>query len=248
MKIVNAKKINRQKNWKIILYGKPGVGKTSAIKRLKGKTLVVDLDDSSRVLSGKDIDIFQFDRVHPEKEMEDFLINLSELSKNYDNLVIDNVSAFEKDWFVEKGRNSKNGISNEIQDYSQWTNYFARVMATIYMAKDVNILTTAWENQREITNANSQQFNQFAPQMRDSVRDGLLGLADVVGRMIINPDTGKRGVLLEGNDGMFAKNRLDNRTSAPIEKLFDWGDINVQTPSISDEPSKSGKAEVKPGK
>ncbi|WP_099974222.1 AAA family ATPase [Lactobacillus terrae] len=245
MEIKNAKNISRSKNWKVILYGKPGVGKTSAIKNLKGKTLVIDLDNSSRVLAGTDVDIIEFDRVHPEEFMETLLKELPEAIKNYDNLVIDNVSSFEKDWFVEKGRNSHNGISNELQDYSQWTNYFARVMTMIYMLPDINIVTTAWENNRQVTNANGQEFNQFAPQLRESVRDGLLGLADVVGRMAINPESGNRGVFLEGNDGMFAKNRLDNRKATSIEQLFNWGDVNVQASSVSTDAGKSSKTETK---
>lgn len=69
----------------------------------------------------------------------------------------------------------------------------------------------------------SMAFSQYAPQIRKSVRDGLLGMADVVGRVVINPKTGGRGVILQGNDGIFAKNRLDNRTSAPIEELYSFG-------------------------
>ncbi len=245
MEIKSAKSISRSDNWKTILYGKPGVGKISAIKNLKGKTLVVDLDNSSRVLAGSDVDIIDFDRVHPEEFMEELLKQLPELIKSYNNLVIDNVSSFEKDWFVEKGRKSKNGISNEIQDYSQWTNYFARVMTTIYMLPNINIVTTAWENQRKITSPSGQEFSQYAPQMRDAVRDGLLGLADVVGRMAINPESGNRGVFLEGNDGMFAKNRLDNRKATSIEQLFNWGDVNVQASSVSTDAGKPSKTETK---
>ena len=52
IKITKATDINRTENWKVLLYGKPGLGKTSAIKGLSGKTLVLDLDGSSRVLAG----------------------------------------------------------------------------------------------------------------------------------------------------------------------------------------------------
>lgn len=243
MKIISGKDIKRNKNWHLVLYSKPGVGKTSSVKFMNGKTLVLDLDNSSKVLSGQDVDVIVFDRVHPEEAMEEFLREAPKLVANYDNLIIDNVSSFEDDWFVEKGRSSKNGISNELQHYSQWTNYFARVMTAIYMLSNINIMTTAWEEQRQITTANGQTFNQYAPQIRDSVRDGMLGLADAVGRMMINPDTGKRGVILQGDDSMYAKNRLDNRTASSIEDLFKFGgdDHNVQTTSVSNgarQPSK----------
>lgn len=241
MIIKSAKDIKRNKDWRILIYAKPGTGKTSLVKFIPGKTLVLDLDDSAKVLGGlENIDVISFDRVHPHKEIMEFLKQAPELIKNYDNLVIDNISSFEKDWFVERGRESKNGISNEIQDYSQWTNYFARIMTTIYLLKDINILVTAWENQREITTERGQVFNQYAPQIRDSVRDNLMGLTDIVGRMIINPDTGNRGLILEGNDAIYAKNRLDQRKATAAEDLFKIGDVkggdaNVPTPTVSKE-------------
>lgn len=234
--IKHASAISRTKDWRVLLYGKPGVGKTSAIKYLKGNTLVLDLDDSSKVLAGlPDIDVQPFDRSKPSEEWTEFLTNLADMVKPYDNLVIDNVSAFEKDWFVEMGRKSKNGIGNELQDYSRWTNYFARIITTVFMNAPVNVLVTAWETTREITGETGQSFSQYAPSIRDSVRDGLLGLTDVVGRVVINPKTNGRGVILAGNDAIFAKNRLDDRQACGIEELFNFGGENtVQTVRLPD--------------
>lgn len=247
MEMTNGTKISKNKNWRAIIYSKPGVGKTSSIKNLTGKTLVLDLDDSSKVLEGSDIDILKVDRTKPEEEMIDFLKQAPELVKNYNNLVIDNISSFEKDWFVEKGKASHNGISNELQDYSQWTNYFARIMTTVYMLQDINILTTAWETQNDVVTDTGQKFDQYAPQIRNSVRDGLLGLADVVGRVMINPKTGGRGVILQGSDAIFAKNRLDERTSAPIDELFDFGKKPAKKTTKAKAKTNKDKEEKKEG-
>ncbi|EPC69449.1 phage nucleotide-binding protein [Lacticaseibacillus paracasei subsp. paracasei Lpp71] len=237
--IKHASAIDRTKNWRVLIYGKPGVGKTSAIRNLDGKTLVLDLDDSSKVLSGApNIDVQPFDRSKPSEEWKEFLKNLAERVSGYDNLVIDNVSAFEKDWFVERGRASKNGIGNEIQDYGQWTNYFARIMTMIFMDAPVNVLVTAWENTRDVTSETGQSFSQYAPAIRDSVRDGLLGLTDVVGRVVISTKTSHRGVILAGSDAIFAKNRLDDRTACAIEDLFKFGgDSDVSASSLPEEAS-----------
>lgn len=225
LEIKKATEISRTHEWRVLLYGKPGIGKTSAIKGLTGKVLVLDLDGSSRVLAGlKDVDVISFNRENPIQSMKEFLDEARGILKGYQTLVIDNITAFEKDWFVARGLKSKNGIRNEIQDYGDYTNYFLRLITMIY-SLPINIYVTAWEDKRDIDLEDGTKLTEYIPQVRNQVLNQLLGLTDVVGRIQVNPATHGRGAILEGSDGVYAKNRLDDRTACKIEDLFKFGQI-----------------------
>lgn len=228
MKITKATDISRTQYWRVLLYGKPGLGKTSAVKGLTGRTLVLSLDNSHKVLSGipnidvrtiDDEGLESFNRNEPIEDINVFLKELDVVISDYDNLVIDNVTSFQSDWLIERGRSSKGGIRNEIQDYGDWTNYFLRIMTKIY-GLPINVYVTAWEDTQEISLEDGRVITQFVPKIRKQVLSELLGWTDVVGRIKVNPNTGNRGAILEGNDGIYAKNRIDSRTARPIDELF----------------------------
>ena len=68
MKPMKATEINKFDNWTAIIYSQPGFGKTSMVKSLIGRTVVLSVDGMYHVLSGlKDVDILTMDSKKPHR-------------------------------------------------------------------------------------------------------------------------------------------------------------------------------------
>lgn len=209
-------------NYRWLVYGVPGVGKTYLSTYLKGKTYLLSLDKSyKRISQLQGTDIWELD---PDKPIEDLSEFVREFDPSqYDNLVIDNLSNLQKLWFIEMAKESKSGLDNKIQHFGEFTNWLIRFISKTF-SWNINILVTTWEKQSQVTDPSGQMFNQYGPDLRDSARDYLMGNCDVVARLIQKPKSGERGCILQGSIDTYAKNRLDDRKGCLVEELFDFDD------------------------
>lgn len=222
METVDMKKDER---FCMLLYAKPGGGKTSTVKYLQGRTLLVDIDGSGKVLSGvPNITRVTINPEKPADELVQFYAYAKANIQQYDNIVIDNLSHYTKLWLMEKGKNTKSG-QPEIQHYGVFDNHLLNIVET-FKALDANIIFTAWETTREIQLENLQIYHQFLPDIRDKIVNHIMGIIPVVGRLVRNTETKARGFLLSESNGTFAKNQLDNREFALQEDIFKIGDIS----------------------
>lgn len=202
-----------------LVYGTPGVGKTTLSKYLKGKTYLLSLDDSFHRIDfwkGND-DIWVIDPDKPIEDLNDFYDFFD--PSQYDNLVFDNISNLQKLFFIEKAKETKTGLDNKMSDYNEWTTYLVRFIAGVFKW-NINILVTAWEAQTKVTDPSGQEFMQYGPDARPNPRDYLMGNCDVVARMIQKPQSGERGLIMQGSIDTYAKNRLDDRPGCKAEDFF----------------------------
>ena len=233
--IKSANELKRGHDFSALIYSAPGVGKTSTAKYLPGKTLVIDIDRTTNVLAGEEnIDIVYLDTTQPFHSTK---VLLKEIHDNhlddYDNIFIDNLSEFENAWFGQKAKESKtkNGQdmgTPQMQDYNAYTYYILDMIRYINSWSGINKVYTAWEMQVPVTSSTGQTYNKFYPDVREKVLNGLLGLMNMVGRMVVNKETGNRGFLLNPSDDTYAKNQIDNREFALQSEIFEFGDAYVQ--------------------
>ncbi|MDT2783600.1 AAA family ATPase [Enterococcus asini] len=203
-----------------LIYGAPGKGKTTSIKYFPGKTLVLDIDRTSRVLKGEaDIDIVYIDN---ENTWEDWGNTITELSQNfvgkYDNIVVDNVSELERCILSSLGSAGKNNGVPSQADYQYMQ--FKLVNSLRYMKNlGSNLIWTAWEEIDLWTDADGSSYNTALPQINRKIRNNVLGLCDVVGRLMVKED-GERGFILSATDSTYAKNQLDDRKGCMQSELI----------------------------
>lgn len=222
MQIKNAGDIKRNERFNILIYAEPGAGKTSTLQYLTGKTLVLDIDGTSRVLSGlTDIDVAEINPENVSKDMLDFYALAKSKIKEYDNIVLDNLSHYQKLWLMEKGRNTKSG-QPELQHYGIFDTHLIDLIST-FNSLEANVVYTAWEGTRQIQLESGQLYNQFLPDIRDKVVNHIMGIVPVVARLVRNPETKQRGFILQKSNGTFAKNQLDDREGCLQENIFNIG-------------------------
>ncbi|RCF82495.1 AAA family ATPase [Enterococcus faecium] len=219
MQIKKATDIEQTKGTYLI-YGAPGKGKTLTAKYFPGKTLILDIDRTSKVLRGeKNVDIVYIDN---EDTWNDWGNTLADLTTNYvgvyDNVVVDNVSELERCILSSLGAEGKNNGVPSQGDYQYMQ--FRMVNSLRYMKNlDSNLIWTAWEEIDLWTDSDGSSYNIALPQINRKIRNNILGLCDVVGRLMVKEDD-ERGFILQATDSTYAKNQLDNRSGCKQSELI----------------------------
>ena len=221
----NAENLEVQ-NMTYLIYAPPGMGKTSTLKYLPGKTLVIDVDRTSHVLKGhKNIDIVYADNKDTWNWWTEFCKHAeTNLKGKYDNIVIDNVSELERCMLSSLGAIGKNNGVPSQGDY-QYMQF--RIVNSFRWFKSLakRTIFLAWEMTDQFTTSEGQQFNRAYPQINQKILNNVLGLCHVVGRLMINSE-GERGFVLKTTNSIYAKNQLDDRVGCKQEELFN----DVPTP------------------
>lgn len=209
MKPINAAEIDKFDNWTAIIYSQPGFGKTSMVKSLVGRTIVLSVDGMYHVLSGlSNVDILTMDSTRPNEELANFYRYLLNNLENIDNIVVDNMTTFQKYWLNAVGKTTKNGMP-ERRDYGIIARVLFDFVASLKALKK-NVLIFAHQKTEEITLEGGGVYTEFQPDIR--ALDAIMGIVPIVGRLVIvtNQDTQKkeRIIVLQPTQSTRAKDQL----------------------------------------
>ncbi len=199
-----------------LLYGPPGMGKTTLLGQLPGKTLIVDVDRGTSVLQGKaNIDVVRLDESLADLPK---VLEMLEKDNPYDNVCVDSLSELEKAMLTVYGREGKNDGAPEQGHYLK-VQFKIADYCRRFRALSGNTIFTAWEMQKEIIAQDGSKYTQARPMLGDKSVDLICGLCDVVGRIVISTKDGERYVWFEASQTVVAKDRLRKRKYCRFEEV-----------------------------
>lgn len=226
--------IQQEAPYTALLYCPPGVGKSTAIGLIaeagKGNTLVLDIDRTvERTIAKKEVVkdsskmfVVQIDNINTFDDWTKVLTELGEMKKagklEFETIAVDNISELERCILSDLGAKGKNKGVPAQADYQYMQ--FKLVNSLRYMKQlGVNVIWTAWEDVRQITQPDGTSYSQIIPKISAKIVDNICGLCDVVGNIRINKDK-EHMILLEATQNIYSKNQIDSRKFCKVEDFI----------------------------
>lgn len=224
MQIKSAKNIADSQGHFLLLYGKSKSGKTTALKTLGGKTLVIDSDEGMVSLDG--VEMIDYITVNEStsniiKEMNETLAIIEKNIDNYDNFVLDTLTALSKMYLdvhmkgVKDGRQAYGMLNTSLYPIVKKFEKLARQHGkTVIFTAQVEVSQD--ENEKEII-VPSIDGQKFLTKVVMPRFDGILALeVDAMQkRWFVTRQSGKWWAGLRD-----PHNRLKQKEEADFQKLF----------------------------
>ena len=214
MNIINAKDI-QQPHLTVLIYGMPGMGKTTLLGNLRGQTLIVDVDKGTSVLTGNEnVDVLRLSQDFREVPE---LVKQLKASCPYENVCLDSFSELERSVLTRLASKNDNGVPT-YQNYGQVNNSMMNICRQL---RDINanIFFTAWEQYTEVIAPSGEKYSRIETMIRDKNMNNVVGLCDIVGRLYVDRETEERRVWLDARPNVIAKDRIHKR------RMCDFGDV-----------------------
>ena len=207
MNIIKASELTTTPRITALIYGTPGMGKTTLLGNLSGRTLIIDVDKGTSVLAGNNhVDILRLS--DDFKEIPELMKALTSTCP-YENIALDSLSELERAVLARLAARNATGIPS-LQDYAKVNNSMLNICRQL-RGLPANIIFTAWEKYTEVFAPSGDKYSRIEPLIRDTNKENVCGLCDIIGRLYYDKDTESRMVWLDGRPNVVAKDRIFKR-------------------------------------
>ena len=207
-----------------LLYAPAGGGKTVNSTRVlapkRGKNLLICTDNSSIVLRNFDRKNLTIAEVH---SVDEFLQAYHKAcdSKQYDNIILDNLSDLFDMWILELGtpEEQQKGAPKDIRQQYQLVYQELKRLTRKSTAVDCNTIFTAWTDMMEIPQPDGSRIQRLQPKLPYKILDNVCGLMNVIG--YVATDGQKWWYVTKPTATLFAKDQIFCRDYCLPETIFE---------------------------
>lgn len=221
-----------------LLYGESGIGKTTMLGTLPGRTLIIDIEGGTSVLRRQSIDTIQVPADLANLREVFAYIGRDELA--YDNVCLDSATELEKFMLLRLAAQGEQAISDKDVRASRGENVdpaynamkqqgmpslrdygIAQFKMREYLreirdlrSRGINVVVTALEMLVRVEQTEETATSKLLPMMSAKLAPEVCGLFDIVGHMEVSHKAGKEGtrfVRLQPDGKCAAKDRVFGR-------------------------------------
>jgi len=209
----------------IIIYGDPGVGKTTLASTLpEGETLIINTEAGLGPLLGTKHLVFNLQSEIKNYEIENTVDELYRYLRTqkhpFKYVVLDNVSELEQLLLLNltKRRGKDTPEVREYGDVSfkmkEWVHLFRDLVF-----ENITVLFNAWEFPLEIKNIDGAIVTKTVPMIGKKIALQVCGIVDVVGHLEVYEKTGKRWVRFGPSNQLITKSQFKGLENGEIADM-----------------------------
>ena len=200
----------------ILLYGKPGVGKTYFAASLE-KPLVLDVDRGAKSL--KDFDNVGYVEICSTNDLKEAIMNLENNTQGFKTIIVDTITSLESMFLYERSLHSKTDTP-QMQDYGKIKYFLEGVIVKLKALtnKGVDVVFIAHEQLIQESQPDGSFVFVLHPDLREKSMTHLESQADEI--IYMKKKDEKRMLLLHGTSAITAKTRTLGKRSCSAEQYI----------------------------
>lgn len=228
MKIVKANDILKSTGISALVYAESGVGKTTMLSALPGRTLIVDYEAGTSVLADADHKNVDIVKIETDLSNHEEVMKELKLGKNeYNNICFDSITALEAN-MLSLFASESSSMMPTLNDYGKLNSILAQTLLDMRNIKfqGKNVVITALElpfDEHQIDGSVITKIYPFVKASKGTMAKKVVAEVDIVGRLEISQkegSEGKRFVRLSKTGLIVAKDRIFKRVFCEPKNIF----------------------------